>query len=163
MNQIKNSNAWSKLEQIDLSKDRYIILQNPECYFEKYLSQVEDRHVKIAMQTIIYLYLRSLFRYFTDPMSIIKLKTLTKNNQGEYYKMCRSFLTYTLDTLTSILEKQEDSFLDVYTGGSISKETLEKVMLSFESKKDMFKKDRINIEERINEFNRELETIKQER
>ena len=112
------------------------------------------------MQTVIYLYLSSLFRYFYDPISIIKLKALTKNNQGEYYKMCLGFLTYTLDTLDSILEKQEDSFLDVYTGGSISKETLEKVMLSFESKKDMFQRERANIEERINEFNRELEDIK---
>ena len=147
---------WTKLLHIDLNKDKYVIIQNPESYFNEYLSEADDEAIKTSMQLTIFLHLCKLFSCFTDSQSIPTCIGIFKS-EVKYLTAYRDFLIYTLALLNIILDKQENAFLDTYSNKGINVKSLKKVMLAFGNKKEMFKKYKIDIEERIKEVESELQ------
>jgi hypothetical protein len=129
-----------ELDRLDLKKDGYKIIEDPESYFKPYFERITTPLAIIMAKLSIFFILRKIdseeekaqedFNYFSKKYNLIQWM----------YKLA-NFYNYAITTANYILDKHNDLMLDLYNEGLLSKTGLSNTMQTFLCTKEILEKD----------------------
>jgi len=149
-----------ELKKIDINKDGRKIVANPRSYFDKYLKVMDDKG-KILAKTEIYLLIKKIEgdessreRAQKDAVFFINRYTA-----GGYVEILHKFYSYALETIEEILSEGNNTMLDLYNEGKLSRQTLDSALLCMKEIEPMLLKDKEAVKEAVDQTEAEAKRI----
>lgn len=129
-----------ELDRLNLKKDGYKIIEDPENYFKPYFERVTTPLAIIMAKLSIFFILRKLdseeekaqedLNYFSKKYSLI-----------QWLDKLAGFYNYAITTANYVLNNHDDLMLDLYNEGLLSKTGLSNTMQTFLGTKEILEKD----------------------
>jgi hypothetical protein len=137
----QKSKRLEQIDSIDIEKELYRIMENPEKYFEPYLKNVKNPAEIIFVQFSILGLLRTID---TSKKFCIKSADhfLSKYSVTKWLDKLSDFYEYNISIINYILENHDNAILDIYNEKQITKTMMEQRLLAFNKAKKQLTKDK---------------------
>jgi hypothetical protein len=137
----KENEYLKQLDSIDVEKELYPIMENPELYFDAYLKNIKGSASLIFAQFSILMTLRTI-----DTSEKLSKKSadhfMSKYPIEKWLSKLTNFYEYGLSIIDYIIENHDNSILDMYNEKQITKIQMEKGLIAFDKAKKQLAKDR---------------------
>jgi len=153
--------ALKALENIDIDKEKYKIIEAPEKYFEPYLNGVEDLPSQNIIHLDIYKIIKKVASRTEDASQKDMAYFLCKYSMIQYTQILRGFYDYSLSIIQNLIEQSSDALLDAYNQNFLNKESLTACMKKMENIYPILKADKEEVEKCLAEMDEMIREIGQ--
>lgn len=149
-----------ELEYLDSLKFVYEILDNPEVFFEPYLTKLKNPISILHGKFIIFVHIKTIDGY--SPKRPSEYKNLIEKygplKMGEVFNR---FYNYVIDIVEYILENHDNVMLDLYNDGRLSKERMTQTIMLFKETQKVLLSDKEELYKILDEIEETNKMIKE--